>query len=82
MQLFLPSSKTDRNNRGRRVSVPALKRLCSVEATQQWLELSGIKEGVLFRAIDRWGHVGKHALNRQQPVGFAASGFSTQRRRP
>lgn len=42
MQLFLPSSKTDRDNRGRILTMPALKRLCPVQATEQWLTLSGI----------------------------------------
>ncbi|WP_342624507.1 site-specific integrase [Pseudomonas alkylphenolica] len=63
LELFLPSSKSDRSNRGRVVKVPALKRLCPVAAYEAWLEESGLTEGALFRAIDRWGHMGQHALN-------------------
>ncbi|WP_449432042.1 site-specific integrase [Pseudomonas putida] len=63
MKLFLPSSKTDRDNRGRNLSMPALKRLCPVQATEQWLMLSGIKQGPLFRGIDRWGHLSEQPLN-------------------
>ncbi|MBP2840574.1 site-specific integrase [Pseudomonas sp. PNP] len=63
LELFLPSSKTDRSNRGRLVKVPALKRLCPVAAYQVWLNESGLTEGALFRSIDRWGHLGQHALN-------------------
>lgn len=63
MRLFLPSSKTDRDNRGRTLSMPALKRLCPVQATEQWLDLSGLERGPLFRAIDRWGHLGVQPLN-------------------
>lgn len=63
MQLFLPSSKTDRDNRGRQLSVPALKRLCPVAACAQWLQLSGIEQGPLFRGIDRWGHLSTQPLN-------------------
>lgn len=63
MQLFLPSSKTDRDNRGRNLTMPALKRLCPVQATEQWLLLSGIEQGPLFRGIDRWGHLNEQPLN-------------------
>lgn len=63
LELFLPSSKTDRSNCGRLVKVPALKRLCPVAAYEVWLEVSGLSEGALFRSIDRWGHLGEHALN-------------------
>lgn len=63
MQVFLPSSKTDRDNRGRNLTMPALKRLCPVQATEQWLTLSGIKQGPLFCGIDRWGHLSTQPLN-------------------
>jgi integrase len=43
--------------------MPALKRLCPVQATEQWLDLSGLERGPLFRAIDRWGHLGVQPLN-------------------
>ncbi|AZC51732.1 Cointegrate resolution protein S [Pseudomonas chlororaphis subsp. piscium] len=63
LELFLPSSKSDRSNRGRVVKVPALKRLCPVAAYEVWLSESGLTQGALFRSIDRWGHVGAHTLN-------------------
>lgn len=63
LQLFLPSSKTDRSNRGRVVQVPALKRLCPVAAYALWLSESGLTGGAVFRSVDRWGHVGAQALN-------------------
>ncbi|MBS7596902.1 site-specific integrase [Pseudomonas sp. RC2C2] len=63
MQLFLPSSKGDRDNHGRNLTMPALKRLCPVRATEQWLEFSGIERGPLFRGIDRWGHLSEQPLN-------------------
>ncbi|WP_414157349.1 tyrosine-type recombinase/integrase [Pseudomonas sp. BNK-15] len=43
--------------------MPALKRLCPVQATEQWLTLSGIEQGPLFRGIDRWGHLSEQPLN-------------------
>jgi integrase len=33
---------------------------CGLEA---WLQLAGITSGPVFRPIDRWGHVGDHALS-------------------
>lgn len=63
LELFLPSSKSDRSNRGRVVKVAALKRLCPVTAYEVWLKASGLTEGALFRAIDRWGHLGTHTLH-------------------
>lgn len=63
LEVFLPSSKSDRANRGRTLTLPALKRLCPVEAYQQWLELSQLTHGPVFRSIDRWGNLGATALN-------------------
>ncbi len=63
LEIFLPSSKTDRDNRGRLVGVPALKRCCPVDAYQHWLSVSGLVEGSVYRSIDRWGHLGEEGLN-------------------
>lgn len=54
---FLPRSKGDRHLEGRSFSCPALSRLCPVEAVEDWLALSKLKTGSLFRKIDRWGHL-------------------------
>lgn len=63
LEIFLPSSKTDRSNRGRILTLPALKRLCPVVAYEQWLASSGLQSGSVFRSIDRWGHLGELPLN-------------------
>ncbi|MFJ2548221.1 site-specific integrase [Pseudomonas sp. NPDC087612] len=63
LEIYLASSKTDRGNRGRILIMPALKRLCPVVAYEHWLAASGLQRGPVFRAIDRWGHVGEQALN-------------------
>lgn len=63
MYLLLPSSKTDRSNRGRRLFVPALKRLCPVQACNDWLAVAGLTEGPLFRGLDRWGHLSVEGLH-------------------
>ena len=54
---FLPRSKGDRKLEGRSYSCPALSRLCPVEAIEDWLALSKLVDGPLFRKIDRWGHL-------------------------
>ncbi|SFB27837.1 Site-specific recombinase XerC [Pseudomonas simiae] len=63
LEIFLGSGKTDRQNQGRTVSVPALKRLCPVQAYEAWLDASELQKGPVFRAIDRWGHVSLEGLN-------------------
>lgn len=62
MTLYLPRSKTDRQLEGRRFACPALSRLCPVEAVETWLALSGLKQGSLFRKIDRWGQLSTSGL--------------------
>ncbi|MGE4369408.1 site-specific integrase [Azospira oryzae] len=59
---FLPRSKGDRNLEGRSYSCPALSRLCPVEAVEDWLALSQLTAGPLFRKIDRWGHLSEAEL--------------------
>ncbi|MNV56607.1 Phage integrase family protein [compost metagenome] len=63
LTLFLSSSKSDRDNQGRTVSVPALKRLCPVQAYEDWLTLSHLQVGPVFCSIDRWGHLAPTALH-------------------
>ena len=59
---FLPRSKGDRKLEGRSFSCPALSRLCPVEAVEDWLALSELTTGPLFRKIDRWGHLSEAGL--------------------
>lgn len=59
---FLPRSKGDRNLEGRSYSCPALSRMCPVEAVEDWLVLSKLTAGPLFRKIDRWGHLAEAEL--------------------
>ncbi|MFV3335475.1 site-specific integrase [Pseudomonas sp. NY15437] len=57
MTIYLPWSKTDRQNLGQTFHAPALARLCPVQAYQDWLDELGKESGPVFRGIDRWGHV-------------------------
>lgn len=80
LEIFLASDKTDRDHQGRTVMVPALKRLCPVAAYEAWLTASGLEQGPVFRAIDRWGHVSAEGLNansisRLLRMAFARNGL-------
>jgi integrase len=81
LNISIASGKTDRDNRGQHFSVPALKRLCPVDAYEAWLGVSGLEGGAVFRSIDRWGHVGVKALNpnsvsRLLRLAFARNGLN------
>ena len=55
MVIYLPRSKGDRQNLGERYHTPALSSLCPVSAYTDWLHISRITEGPVFRKINRWG---------------------------
>ena len=60
---FLPRTKGDRGQTGTTLSVPALSRLCPVQAVQHWLSSTEMTEGPLFRRIDRWGRLSDQELH-------------------
>ncbi len=55
MRLFLPQSKGDRKNLGTTHYAPALKRLCPVQDYLDWISVTGIARGAVFRGLDHWG---------------------------
>lgn len=65
LELFLPYSKGDRDSDGRTWILPAMshRALCPVSAWQDWVEATGLFEGEVFRAIDRWGYVSDTGLH-------------------
>lgn len=63
MTLFLPRSKGDRKRQGTTCKAPALSRLCPVQAYQDWLQVSELREGPVFRSIDRWGRLAAEPLH-------------------
>jgi integrase len=64
--VHLTRSKTDQEGRGRKVAIPyARGSVCPVLALQQWLEVSGIIEGPIFRAVTRHGAISDAALTPQ-----------------
>jgi Phage integrase family len=63
MTVFLPRTKADRIQRGTTFKAPALSRMCPAAAFESWITASGLKQGPVFRRIDRWGNVGDEALH-------------------
>jgi integrase len=56
-QVFIARSKTDQDAAGMTKNLPALadRSICPVNALREWLRVSGIQSGVLFRGIDKTG---------------------------
>ena len=68
VEILLRRSKTDQLGVGRTVWIPHAKdsERCPVAALDQWLELSGIDRGPVFRWVSRHGHlVGDKGLTPQ-----------------
>lgn len=68
MEILLRRSKTDQEGAGRTVWIPHAKdsERCPVGALEQWLTLSGIDRGPVFRWVSRHGHlVGTKGLTSQ-----------------
>ncbi|MFB3779045.1 MAG: site-specific integrase [Bryobacteraceae bacterium] len=55
----LRHSKTDQEGAGRKVGIPLGSNpgTCPVHALRDWLKVSGIAEGPVFRCVNRHGHV-------------------------
>jgi integrase len=58
-------SKNDQEAKGLDKGVPfaSSPALCAVRAVRAWLDAAGIKDGALFRAVDKHGHVAKTRLS-------------------
>lgn len=58
-------SKTDQEGEGRKIGIPYASHVetCPVRSFQDWLEKSGIKDGPLFRPIDRFGKMASIRLS-------------------
>lgn len=77
LEILLRRSKTDQEGLGRTVFVPyARGTRCPVLALLRWQELSGIREGYLFRAVNRHDHVSPHALTSQSVALILKAAFA------
>src|SRR6266516_1746174 len=56
--ITIPKSKTDQEGQARHVAIPhGRSAICPIRALDQWLELSGVTEGPVFRPVTRRGQV-------------------------
>jgi integrase len=61
--IHLRYSKTDQEGKGRKVAIPYAKgSVCAVRALQRWLRVSSVKEGKVFRAVNRHGSISRTGL--------------------
>lgn len=63
MTLYLPRTKTVHDARGTEFRAPALSRLCPVAAYRDWIGITGLTEGPVFRRIGAGGRIGLAALH-------------------
>jgi integrase len=62
--IHLRKSKTDQLGEGRKIAIPfARGSVCAVLALRNWLEVSGIADGPLFRPVTRYGRIESCALS-------------------
>ena len=57
----LPRSKTDQEAKGRTIEIlwGVHKQTCPVTALENWLKISQVREGLVFRSVGRHGSIGK-----------------------
>ena len=61
----LTKSKTDQEGKGLLRAIPkGMPDLCPCEALSDWLAISGIQSGFVFRSINRWGQIGNTSLSK------------------
>ncbi|MDI2590301.1 site-specific integrase [Pseudomonas sp. 681] len=68
--LYLPRSKSDRENLGETYQTPALQRLCPVQAYVAWITEAALVRGPVFRGIDRWGHLSEEGLHANSVIAL------------
>jgi site-specific recombinase XerD len=67
LRVTLRRSKTDQEGAGRVIGIPygSNPQLCPVRNLRDWLDEAKIRDGALFRAVDRHGNVAADALTDQ-----------------
>lgn len=73
MEIYLPRTKGDRSGQGRYFKAPALKQLCPVEAYLEWINAAQIKQGRVFRGVNRWGQLADDALHPSSIIAIVRS---------
>ncbi|MBP5096146.1 site-specific integrase [Pseudomonas protegens] len=70
ISLYLPRSKSDRDNLGRTFHTPALLRLCPVQAYIEWINSAALVRGPVFRGINRWGRLSEQGLHANSVIAL------------
>ena len=66
LDICIRRSKTDGAGRGATLFIPwGPRSCCPVRALQHWLQIAGLREGCIFRALDRHGHLRAEGLTGQ-----------------
>lgn len=73
MICYFPRTKGDRQLKGSSFKVPVLSQLCPVSAYIDWIELSGLASGSVFRSINQWGHIGHDSLHKDSLIPLLRS---------
>ena len=76
MICFFPQTKGDRQLKGTRFKAPALSQLCPVTAYTDWIEVSGLTSGAVFRSVNQWGHIGQNRLHEDSLIPLLRSLFT------
>lgn len=88
LAVTIPHSKTDADGMGEIIGIPFAKDegACPVRALRAWLANSGVEEGPVFRAVDRWTGVSRRPIESHRvaiiikqlaaKAGFDAAAFS------
>jgi integrase len=65
MTITLRRDKTDQEGRGRTIAIPfsSSAEVCPVRTVRAWLDVAGVVDGAVFRAVDRHGRVGAARLS-------------------
>ena len=58
LRVHIRHSKTDQEGRGQEIAIPRGTKLRPVSAVQDWLKAAKIKDGPVFRSINRHGRIG------------------------
>lgn len=61
--ILIPKSKSDQEGQGQAVAIPDGRQLRPVDALREWLQVSGISDGPVFRCLRRGGHLAPEALD-------------------
>lgn len=76
LRCYLAKNKGDRKLDGHYFHVPKLNQLCPTRAYLDWLHISGLTSGAVFRSINRWGQVSSNPLHIDSLAPLIRSIFS------